>query len=486
MNIRAVGFFIGRILWVEAFCMVPALFICMADGDWKDMRAVLATIALLLLIGTLLLVFKSAIRQGTGVKEGFAVVALSWILISLFGALPFFLSGAMPDFFDAFFETVSGFTTTGASCLTDVEAMSRGLLYWRAFTNWLGGMGVLAFVLVVIPLFSKGSGDSIHMMRAEVPGPVMSKVAPRMRRSTGILYAIYAGMTVLMIALLCIGGMPLFDSICHTFATAGTGGFSTKNLSIGFYNSYYIQTVIAVFAMLFGVNFTVYFLLLVRDFKTILKSSEIWVYFGINAVATALIAANTYGMYTSVRDTVHHAFFQVSSIMTTTGFSSTDFDQWPALSKAILLVLMVIGTCAASTGGGLKISRLIILLKSARNEVLKILYPRSVYVVKLDNKPVSEQTLSGVVGYFTIYCIICVVSVLLIAIDKDDFVSAFSAVIACVNNVGPGLGMVGPMQNYHHLSGFSKIVLSANMLIGRLEIFPMLLLFSPRMWRGVR
>lgn len=481
MNKRAILFLVGRIMWLEAVCMLPALLIALAGGDSSSAWSFAATIGALALLGVAPAFFKGALKDGLHAREGFIIVALGWVVISLFGALPFYFGGSFGSFIDCWFEAVSGITTTGASILHNVEIVPRALLYWRSFLNWLGGMGVLVFMLAVVPM-TKGSGGTLFIMRAESPGPVVSKFVPKMRDNAIILYLIYITLTILMVGFLLLGGMPFFDSICHAFATAGTGGFSIKNASFAFYDSYYLQTVAGVFMVLFGVNFALYFMLFMRDFKNAFKSEELRLYLIIIAAAVGVIALNTGGLYTTVRDTVHHAFFQVSSIITTTGFSSVDFDLWPQLSKAVLLVLMVFGACAGSTGGGLKMARLLILGKSARYELKKMLHPRSVRVIKLDGRVLDDTAIKGVNGYFVLYSIIAALSFLIISCDTPDFTTSLSAVASCLNNIGPGLGEVGPSGNYAMLSGFSKFVLSMDMLIGRLEIYPMLLLFSPTAW----
>lgn len=472
---------VGRIMWLEAVCMIPPLIIALFQGDGASVRGFGIAMAALALLGGALSFFRPALREGIHAREGFVTVALGWIVISLFGALPFYLSGNVGPFIDCWFEAVSGITTTGASILNDVEIEPNALLYWRAFLNWLGGMGVLVFMLAIVPM-AKGSGESLFLMRAESPGPVISKIVPKMRRNARILYLIYIGLTVVLILLLMAGGMPVFDSFCHAFSTAGTGGFAIKNTSMAYYDSYYLRDVISIFMLLFGVNFSIYYLLLVRDFKNAFKSEELRLYLGIVLTCTVLVAFNTHGMYATVRDTVHHAFFQVSSIITTTGFTSVNFDLWPQFSRTILLVLMVFGACAGSTGGGLKMARLLILTKSARHELQKMLHPRSVKVIKLDGRVLDDTIVKSVNGYFVLYCVIGMISMIIISYDSPDIMTALSAVLSCLNNIGPGMGEVGPISNYLIFSGFSKFILTLNMLIGRLEIYPILLLFSPAVW----
>lgn len=412
-------------------------------------------------------------------KEGFFIVSASWILLSLIGALPFVISGEIPSYVDAVFETVSGFTTTGASILTDVEAMSKGLLFWRSFTHWIGGMGILVFVMAVLPNVSE---RSIHILRAEVPGPTVGKLVPRIKDTAKILYLIYVVMTMIQIVLLICGGMSPFDSILHAFGTAGTGGFGTKADSIGGYSPY-LQWVIAIFMLLFGINFNVYYLFLIRRFKSALKSTELWVYLGIIATATALIAFNIYPQYNNLSETVRHSAFQVSSIITTTGYATTDFNLWPSFAKGILLILMFIGGCAGSTAGGIKVSRTVLISKQIRREIQKMLHPRSVKSLRFEGRPVEEQTLAGVNSYIGIYLVCFVVIFLIISFEPFGLESNFSAVAACFNNVGPGFGAVGPASNFAGYSDLSTVVLSIAMLLGRLEIFPLIIFFSPSSWR---
>ncbi len=411
-------------------------------------------------------------------KEGFFIVSASWILLSLIGAIPFTVSGEIPSYIDAIFETVSGFTTTGASILTDVEAMSKGLLFWRSFTHWIGGMGILVFVMAILPNISE---RSIHILRAEVPGPTVGKLVPRIKDTAKILYMIYIAMTILQIVLLICGGMPTFDSIVHAFGTAGTGGFGIKADSIAGYSPY-LQWVITVFMLLFGINFNVYYLFLIGKVKTALKSTELWVYLGIVATAILLICVNIYPQYATVSDTVRNSAFQVSSIITTTGYATQDFDLWPTFSKAILLILMFVGACAGSTGGGIKVSRIILMTKQIRRELQKMLHPRSVKTLRFEGRTVEEQTLMGISSYLGIYLLCFVVIFLIVSIEPFGLETNFSAVAACFNNIGPGFGGVGPTANYAEYSILSKVVLSGAMLLGRLEIFPLIIFFSPASW----
>lgn len=477
MNHKMVFGTVGKIVLVEALML---LIPCFISFYYKEVCAwsFLLTVLIAVVLGTVLMAVCRTNNDVIYAKEGFTTVTLSWILLSLIGALPFTISGEIPHYIDAVFETVSGFTTTGASILTDVEAMSKGLLFWRSLTHWIGGMGVLVFVMAILPNVSK---RSIHIMRAEVPGPVVGKLVPKIRDTAKILYLIYIAMTVIEVVLLYAGGMPFFDSLVHSFGTAGTGGFGIKADSIGSYNSY-LQWVITIFMLLFGVNFNIYYLLLIRKFKSVVKSTEMWVYFGIVAVAIATIAFNIYPLYGDVSDTIRHSAFQVSSIITTTGYATQDFNLWPSFSKAILFCLMLVGACAGSTGGGFKVSRLVILVKKLYGEIKRLVHPRSVKVVTFEGKRLEEQTITGVCVYLAVYIICFVLLFLALSIDRFDFETNFSAVAACFNNIGPGFAAVGPAANYAEYSIFSKIILSIAMLLGRLEIFPLIIFAMPATW----
>ena len=483
MNKRAISIYIGYLLFVEGVFMIPAIAIAAYYREAPSVKGFAITTALLLILAVLLIRQKRS-DAGVYAREGFVTVSLGWILISLFGALPFYISGAIPSFLDCWFETVSGFTTTGSSILTDVEALPMGLLYWRSFTHWLGGMGVLVFMLAVAPL-ARGSGETFHLLRAESPGPSVDKLAPTMRHTTRILYSIYIVLTLLQIVLLLLGGMPLFDSVVHTFGTAGTGGFSIKNASIGAYDSAYLQAVIGVFMALFGINFSVYYLMLLRQFWTAFRNEELRFYIGIMLVTTAIIAVDILPQYAGLGTgkAVLDSFFQVSSIMTTTGYATVNFDQWPQLSRYLLMLLMIIGASAGSTGGGVKVSRLIILWKAAKSQMQTMLRPRAIRPVRMDGKPLQENVVRGTYAFTAVYAAICFVSILVLALENYDMDTTITAVLACINNIGPGLGMVGPAGNFSFFSPLSKIVLSFDMLLGRLEIFPMLLLFMPSVWR---
>ena len=477
MNYAAIRRTLGVILKFEAaFLLLPcitALIYGEKEGLWF-----LVVAAGSFLVG--MLASRKPIDQDFFSKEGFIMVALSWIIMSLVGALPFTLCGDIPNYIDAFFETVSGFTTTGASILTDVEALSHTSLIWRSFTHWIGGMGVFVLILAVLP---NNGGYNMHLMRAESPGPSVGKLVPRLRDTAKILYMIYFALTVTQFIILLVVRMPVFDALCTAFGTAGTGGFGIRGDSFASY-SVPIQVVTAVFMILFGVNFNAYFYLTSKnDKKLAFKMEEVRVYFGIIAVAVILITINILSMCSGIGDALNKAFFQVGSIITTTGFATTDFNLWPEFSKTILVVLMFCGACAGSTGGGIKVSRIIIMLKNVKVEVKKYIHPRSVSRVKLDGKPVEAETNNGVRVYLLAYAAIFIVSMLVISLDNFDFTTNFTAVAATFNNIGPGLNMVGPTGNFSEFSWISKLVLILDMLAGRLELYPLLVLFAPSVWR---
>lgn len=480
MNFGMIRNLLGQVIKYEALLMGISLIVSLIYGEFKTAFVFGAIIAFMLIL-SLILTLKKPKNTLFFAKEGVVTVSLSWVVISLFGAMPFYFSGAVPSVIDSLFETISGFTTTGSSILANVEALDKGLLFWRSFTHWIGGMGVLMFVMAILPL---SGADPLHLMRAESPGPTTEKLVPKARQTAKILYKIYIGLSLLEILFLLIGGMPLFDSIVNTFGTAGTGGFAIKNASIGAYNSVYIEIVITVFMALFGVNFSAYFLLLTKRFKSFLSHEEARVYFGILIVSMLAIAANLTGtIYSNFAESLRYSSFQVSSIMTTTGYATANFDTWPTFSKLVLVTLMFIGACAGSTGGGLKVSRIIIMYKSLKREAFKILHPNAVKQIKLDNVKVEEDVIRGT-GVFIVTLIgIYAVSTLLVSLNGYDFATSTTAVAACINNIGPGLGMVSPVGNFSAFSVFSKIILSVDMLIGRLEVFPILLLLSPAIWQ---
>lgn len=481
MNRRMILRLVCDILRVEAATLIPAALVSLGFHEWRPLRALLITaaVAAALSLVTLLLPPKD---KEIGAQEGFTSVALCWIAVSLVGALPFLLSGAIPNFIDCIFETVSGFTTTGASILPEVESLPRGILYWRSFTHFLGGMGVLVFLLAVVPM-GKGKNTLLHVMQAESTGPQVDKLVPKLQDSAKILYGIYVALTVVEFFFLLFGGMPLFDSVCTAFGTAGTGGFGIKNDSMAGYSPY-LQTVVTVFMTLFGVNFSIFYLLLLRQFSRALRNTELIMYLSVLVISILLIAWNITPLYRGhFGRALHHAAFQASSVMTTTGFATANFDLWPGFSKVTLLVLMFIGGCAGSTGGGVKVARILLLFKASKRSVKRMLQPRSVSVVHVDGAIVSEDVLLNTYSYLALYLLIFLSSLLLISLDEFSVTTNFTAVLACLNNIGPGLDMVGPTGNFSHFSGLSKLVLSFNMLAGRLELFPVLMLFLPAAWR---
>ena len=477
MNIKMTIYILGRMLGVEALVLLLPAFVGMLYGE--DITSFLYTSGILAIVYVIFGLKKPRNTTIYG-KEGFVIIALAWILWSLFGALPFFMSEAIPSYVDAFFETVSGFTTTGSTILTDIAAMPKGMNFWRCFTHWIGGMGVLVFVMVIVSLEEK---NSMHLMRAEVPGPETDKLVPKARASAKILYGMYLGLTIVQVLLLKVGGMDWYDSIIHAFSTAGTGGFNNRNNSVAYYDSAYIDYVITVFMILFGINFNMYYFLLLKKVKAVFKNEEVRVYLGIIAGATLLITANIINIYGSFGKAFRYAVFQVASVITTTGMATADYNLWPEFSKCILLTVMVIGACAGSTGGGMKVSRIIIMFKSVWKEMKRMLKPKSVSIVKVNGKKVEESTLSGVYMYVVAYIIIFIVSVLLISLNNFDFATTFSSVLTTINNVGPGIAAVGPVENFSAFSDFSKLIFCLDMLVGRLEIFPFLVLFSPDLWR---
>lgn len=477
MNYPVISKVLGRVMGLEAVLMIPSMITALCYGEsllwYVETAAVAAVLAVLLNL-------PKVKDKDFYAREGFTSVALAWVLMSAVGALPFVFSGEIPSYIDAFFEIVSGFTTTGATILTDVEAMSKGLLLWRSLSHWIGGMGVLVFIMAVLPMSEE---RSMYIMRAEVPGTTFGKLVPRIRTSSAITYLIYIVLTVILIVLLCAGGVPFFDSINHAMATAGTGGFSVKQLSIGYYDSVYIDIVTSIFMLLFGVNFSVYFLLLVRKFKAALTDSEFLGYFGIALGAAVLIALDIIDEYGGFWNAFRYSLFQVSSLMTTTGFATADFTLWPAFSKSILIIVMLIGASAGSTGGGLKVSRVIIFFKCAAAELGRMLNPRRTVSIRVNGKAIATSTVHNTLVFISLYFLLTFVITALVSLDGYDFETTFASVVSCMSNVGPGLGPAGPMGSFDIYSDLSKVLLSFAMLAGRLEIFPMLLLFSPDTWR---
>jgi len=477
MNVKTIIIYLGHIISLEGLFMLPAVAIALCCEETASLYAFIAAAAIMFAIGFLTSVIK---RPDSGIyaREGFVIVALAWIAISFFGALPFYFSGVIPGFINCWFETVSGFTTTGATILTEIQSLPRSILYWRSFTHWLGGMGVLVFMLAVVS-HSRNSGETLHLLRAESPGPVVGKLTPTMRSTTRILYGIYIALTAVLVVLLMLGGMSFFDAVTHAFATAGTGGFSTMNASIAAFDSPYIHTVLAIFMLLFGVNFNVYYLLLMRKVSIAFANEELKAYFLIVAGYVAVITANIMPLYDNFGKALLDSFFQVSSVMTTTGFVTADFNLWPELSRYMLVALMIIGASAGSTGGGVKVSRILILAKSAASEIRKLAHPQAVSAPRMDGKRIEDSVVRGTYTFMTLYVMICLVSMgLIAAIDNFSFVTTVTAVLTCINNVGPGLDIVGPTGNFASLTAASKLILSFNMLAGRLEIFPMIMLFA--------
>lgn len=477
MNRRMVLYIVGTVIKIEAALM---LFPLITSLIYKEScaKTFLISIGIALVAGfALTLIFKPGSKV-IYAKEGFVIVSLAWLALSLVGALPFYISGEIPSFVDAFFETVSGFTTTGASILTDVEAMSKGMLFWRSFTHWIGGMGVLVFIMAIIPTVSD---RSIHLLRAEAPGPVVGKIVPKMKQTARILYIMYIAFTFAEMIFLLLGGMPLFDSIVHAVGTAGTGGFGIKGDSLASYSPY-IQWVVTIFMFIFGVNFNLYYFILIRKFKTAIKNEELLTYLFLIGVSIVAITINITPLYEGISESIRYAAFQVAAIISSTGFATADFNQWPGMSKTILLLLMFIGGCAGSTAGGFKVARVVMLFKSIKRELQKLLHPRAVSTIRLDGKRVDEKTISSLGVYLAIYALFFCTVVFLLGFDAFDLETNISVAASCVNNIGPGFGAAGPASSYAMFSPFSKIILSLTMLLGRLEIFPLILTLSPSTW----
>ncbi len=482
MNYKMMGRLIALILLAEAAFMVPALIISLAGQDSFAIMGFLVSILVIFVVAGLLLVFGRKARRGFYAREGMVCVGLAWIVMSLLGCLPFWISREIPSYLDALFEIVSGFTTTGASILSNVEGLSNGMLYWRSFSHWVGGMGVLVFLLAVVPVSGRNDGFTMHLLRAESPGPNVAKLVPRIRSTAGILYILYIVLTIVTFIFLMIGKMPVLEAVCTAFGTAGTGGFGIKNDSMASYSPY-IQNVCTVFMLLFGVNFSCYYMLIMKQFKNVYQDEELRLYIGMVLGSVVLIVINLRGFYGTLGETIRHAFFQVASIITTTGFATTDFDLWPGFSKTILLCLMVVGACAGSTGGGFKCGRLLLVFKSLRRNLQKMLRPQRIQAVRSNKQVVSEKVLENTNAYLAAYVLIIMFSFLVISLDGFSVGTNFSAVLSCFNNIGPGLEMVGPTCNFSIYSPMSKIMLIIDMLAGRLEIFPILILLSRDTWR---
>ena len=477
MNYRMLRYLLGCILLIEAILLLLPLATAMIYKE--DILPFVYPICMLLVISVPCVILKPK-NTNIYAREGFICVSSAWILLSVFGALPFVFSGTIPNFIDALFETVSGFTTTGATILTAVEGLPRSILFWRSFTHWVGGMGVLVFMLAILP---SAGGEAIHLMRAEVPGPTKGKLVPKMRQTALILYGIYIVLTCIQIVALLICGLPLYDSIVTSFATAGTGGFSVLNSSIAGYANPAAEWVIAIFMILFGINFNLFFFILVGKIKDVLKSEELRVYLGVIVVSVVAVSVNIFHMIGNLGDSVRTAFFQVASIMTTTGFVTVEFNDWPVLSKTILTLLMIIGACAGSTAGGLKISRILILFKNIFREIKHMIRPKSVNVVRVDGEVIPDETIRSATGYLSVYMLAIVICVVLIAFDGYSMETNITATLSCINNIGPALGDIGAMGNFSVFRPFSKLVLTLAMLLGRLEFVPMIVFFSPYAWK---
>ena len=477
MNRRMICRVLGLVLLIEAVMMLVPALVALLYGENLTPWGI--SIAATAGVGGLML---AAVPQKSVLyaREGFVSVALSWLLMSAFGALPLRLSGEVTHYADAMFEIVSGFTTTGASILLDVEGMSRGLLFWRSMTHWIGGLGVLVFILAVLPL---ANNNAMHIMRAEVPGPTVGKIVPRARDTARILYLIYFALTVIETIFLLAGGMPLYDALIHAFGTAGTGGFSNRALSVGAYNSPYIEWVIGIFLVLFSINFNLYYFILCGGVRDALRDQELHLFGALVLLTTGIITIDILPLFDGFSSAVRHAFFQVMSITSTAGFATADFNLWPEVSRWVLVLLMFCGACAGSTGGGIKIGRILLMGRAARCEIRRMSRPRTVNRVMVNGKAVDDETLRGSLIFFFLYILMLILGTLLISVDGFDTTTNFTAVLSCLSNIGPGLGLVGPMGNFAMYSIFSKIVLTAAMLIGRLEIFPILILFSPSLWK---
>lgn len=481
MNYRTIFNIIGKVLWVEGIFLLPALIISLGRAEWDAVAGIAVTMAAAGAIGFGLNRLPGR-RRDIYARDGLVTVGAAWLAVSLVGALPFWISGAIPNYVDCLFETASGFTTTGATILREIESLPHGLLYWRSFTHWLGGMGVLVFLMALNPLAKGNSGEEMHLLRAESPGVRASKLVPRMRDSAGILYLIYIALTLVEFLLLILGRVPVFDSLTLAFGTAGTGGFTIRNDSAASYSAY-AQWIMTIFMFLFSVNFNVYFLLLLKKVKKAFGNSELKAFAAIFAGATVLLLLNTRTYWADFGEGLRHCAFTAVSIMSTTGFVSTDFDLWPEFSRFLIILIMFIGACAGSTGGGMKVVRVQLLLRSAARSVYRAIHPNAVRLVHMDGEIVDEPTVRAVDGYILVYFLTIAAAGFLISVDGYSFESNFSAALSCMSNVGPGLGAVGAVQNYAGYSDFSKLVLTLTMLIGRLEIYPMLALVTPSVWK---
>lgn len=478
MNYKLVTQFLGKIIMLEAIFMIPPMIVSLIYKE-GDTEAFILSIFIAVIIGFFMSQLKPK-RKKMFARDGMMIVSLAWLLLGFFGAMPAFISGAIPNFIDAYFESISGFTTTGSSILREIESLPKGILFWRSLTHWFGGMGVLVFSLILLPSMS---GQTQHLMRAESPGPSPSKLVPKIKESSKILYAIYAVLTILCILALIMAGMPIYDAFIHGFGAAGTGGFSNKNASVAYYNSYTIDMILSVFMILFGINFTIYFLGLKNKWKDILKNGELKLFLILVFISTLLITGNIWKICGNGAEAFRQAFFQVSTIISTTGYATADFNLWPAFSKMILLILMFLGSCAGSTAGGFKQIRLLILMKATRRSANRLTHPRSVMPIRTEGKTISDEQVMGIGIFAFVYIAFMGVAMLLVSMDNFDVETTATAVLATISNIGPGLGMVGPTGNFADFSDFSKIILSICMVAGRLEIFPILILFRINSWR---
>lgn len=477
MNYRMIARILGMVLLILAALLVLPLIAGLCYGE--NVLNFAVTIAAAAALGGIFMLFKPKNRD-IYAREGFTAVGLSWILMSLIGALPFVISGDIPSYVDALFETVSGFTTTGSTLLTDVEAMSRGCMFWRMFTHWIGGMGVLVFIMAVLPM----SGEhSMHIMRAEIPGPVVGKLVPRARKTAAILYLIYMSMTAVEMILLLCGGMSFYDALLHAFATAGTGGFSTRGAGIAAFDSLYIEVVISVFMLLFAVNFNLYFLLLMGRVRDVLKNQELRCFGVFVAFSMLTVAWNISGQYGGFAEALRYSSFTVASLVSSTGFGTADFTQWPQYSQWLLVIIMFVGACAGSTGGGLKLSRVMMLLKAAFSDMRRVIWPCRVSRLQMEGQRVEQTVIRAVFSYSTLYMLLLLAGTLLISFDGFDTTTNFTAALTCLSNMGPGLGLIGPAGNFSIFSDFSKLLMSFLMLAGRLELYPILVLFFPSVWK---
>ncbi|WP_458397095.1 TrkH family potassium uptake protein [Anaerotignum sp.] len=479
MNYNMIAYLLGNILHIEGVLLSVPVAVAFFYREEYSATSFIASAVVCLIAGAVLQSREPEDKRIYG-REGFVVAALSWIVMSFFGAIPYYLTDSIPGFINCYFETVSGFTTTGATMLTEIEHLDNAILFWRCFTHWIGGMGILVFMLAVMPL---SDDRTMHLMKAEAPGPLVSKLVPRVKSTAKLLYIIYVILTVLEIILLYAGGMSFFDSVIHGISTAGTGGFSNKNASIAAYNSRYFEYIITIFMLLFSVNFNLYYLMVMRDFKNVWRNEELRTFLFIVVIATAMITFNIYDYYPTLEAAFRHAIFQVAAIMSTTGFVTANFDLWPEFSKTILFCLLFLGACAGSTAGGIKISRFIILIKMVVREIRHIVHPRSVNLIKLDGYKIDSEVTRSVASFIILYIFILLGSFIVISLNGFDFATNMTAVTTCLSNVGPGLNMAGPTENMAFFSPFSKLVLCLDMLLGRLEVFPILMLFTPSIWK---